>query len=205
MILNPDIQRRAYVRVEDLLLLSWRRVEPDEHAQIAIFFEKHRYFPPQPWDDVRRVLTTLDSGRDLAQLKKTQPELACMLEQMDAKINLVLRLLHPDLKDDVLLPTRLNLGGGGVAFWAMEPLPEVGDFLNVQLTLAVEALTTVRFFVQVLRLDEPDEAGLTKVACQFNPILDDSREQIVQHVFKRQTNRLRMQHNKQGLHPLSGV
>lgn len=196
MVPNLDIQRRAHVRVEDILLLSWKRVEPAEHAQVSVFFEKHRYFPPQPWDDLRRVLTSLGAGQELVQLKKTQPELAGMLEQMDAKINLVLRLLHPDLKEERLLPTRLNLGGGGVAFWMKEPLPSVGDFLEMQLTLAVESLATIRFFVQVLRLEEPDEAGLTQVACQFDPILDDSQEQIVQHVFKRQADRLRVQRSK---------
>ncbi|MBF0401633.1 MAG: PilZ domain-containing protein [Magnetococcales bacterium] len=196
MALNPEVQRRAYVRVEDLLLLSWRRVEPEERAQVAVFFERNCYFPPQPGDDVRRVLATLSASHELAQLQKSQPDLAHVLTQMDTKLNLVLRLLHPDLNGDALRPTRVSLSGGGIAFWVQEPSLGVGDFLEVHLTLAVDALAVVRFFVRVMRLGRPDAEGLTQVACQFDPIMEDTQEQIVQHVFKRQTSRLRLQRSE---------
>ncbi len=191
--LSTDVQRRAYARIDDFLPLSWRVVDPDEHEQVAVFFEKNRCFPPKPGDDVRRLLTTLTASHELAQLRQRQPDLAHVLEQVDAKINLVLRLLHPTLVEHSLVPTRVTLSGSGMAFWATDPSLTVGDFLEIHLTLAVDALVTVGFFVRVLRLEPADEAGEIPVVCQFEPILDDHREQIIQHVFKRQANMLRVQ------------
>ncbi|MBF0461183.1 MAG: PilZ domain-containing protein [Magnetococcales bacterium] len=191
--LETDIQRRAYARVEDLLPISWERVEPDEQALVAACFAKHRYFPPQPGDDVRKLLTTLTSSHEMAQLRQRQPDLAHTLEQLDAKLNLVLRLLHPGLVEHTLAPARVTLGGDGISFWAQDPPVQVGDFLKMQVTLAVDALTTISFFARILRMEKPDDAGLVQVACLFDPILDDHREQVVQHVFKRQTDLLRVQ------------
>ncbi|MBF0161838.1 MAG: PilZ domain-containing protein [Magnetococcales bacterium] len=190
---ETDVQRRAYVRVEDFLPLSWMLVEAAEQARVAAFFAQHHYFPPQPEDDVRRLLTVLTGSHELAQLRLNSPNLAHVLEQMDAKINLLLRLLHPVLRENELQPTRLNLGGDGIAFWADSPSLSVGDFLKMELTLAVDGLATISFYAQVLRREEANAEGLVLVACQFNPILDEHRERIIQHVFKRQADLLRVQ------------
>lgn len=195
--LETETQRRAYARVEDMLLLFWRRMPPEEHARIADFFEKSRRFPPQPGEDLRQLLTVLTASRELMQLRQKQPDLTYVLEQLDAKLNLVLRLLHPTLTDQSMVLTRVTLSGGGVAFWAREPAVAVGDFLEMHLTLAVDAMATVCFYVRVVRVEVPDAEGLTLVACQFDPVLDAHRDQIVQHVFKRQTSILRAQRDMQ--------
>ena len=70
---------------------------------------------------------------------------------------------------------------------------QVGDFLKMHVTLAVDALTTIGFFARVLRMEKQEGQDQTKVACLFAPILDAHREQIIQHVFKRQTELLRVQ------------
>ncbi|MEO5353765.1 MAG: hypothetical protein H7835_11225 [Magnetococcus sp. XQGC-1] len=80
-----------------------------------------------------------------------------------------------------------------MAFWEKDPALEVGDFLEMQLTLAVDAMATVGFFARVVRVDAVDAEGFTKVATLFDPVLDAHRDQIVQHVFKRQTDILRAQ------------
>ncbi|MEO5339069.1 MAG: hypothetical protein H7837_00930 [Magnetococcus sp. MYC-9] len=195
--LETDVQRRAYTRVDDLLPLAWRLVTADEHAQVRAFFDKHRYLPPKPGDDVRRLLTQLTNSKEVAALREKQPSLIFILEHMDAKINLILRLLHPTLVEHTLLPTRVNLGGDGILIWMQaDPPVAVGDCLEVHLTLAVNALVAVGFFGQVLRIGEENEDGLRPVACCFDPILDEHREQIIQHVFKRQTDLLRAQRGR---------
>ncbi|MEO5364387.1 MAG: PilZ domain-containing protein [Magnetococcus sp. DMHC-8] len=193
LFLDTSVQRRAYARADDLLPLAWRRVEPGEYAQVIEYFEKYQCLPRRPEDDVRQLLTVLTASHELAQLRQKQPDLTFVLEQLDAKLNLVLRLLHPTLVEHSLVPTRVTLSGSGMAFWVADPPPAVGDCLEVHVTLAVDALITVGFFVQVLRLDERDEEGRTPVACRFAPILDDHRDQVVRHVFKRQTELLRVQ------------
>jgi hypothetical protein len=191
--LETDTQRRAYARIEDMLLLFWRRMAAEEHAHVADFFAKSNRFPPQPEEDLRRLLTVLPASHELLQLRQKQPDLAFVLEQVDAKLNLLLRLLHPLLVEQPQVLTRVTLSGGGVAFWEKDPALEVGDFLEMHVTLVVDAMATVGFFARVVRVDAVDAAGFTKVACHFDPVLDAQRDQIIQHVFKRQTDILRAQ------------
>ena len=188
---NLEIQQRTYARIEDLLPFSWRVVDPRERLEIVTYFEKHGIFPPQHGEESQQLLSALDIRDPLKRLEKENPDLAFVLGRLDVKLNLLLQLSHPDTKDRHMTPTRLNLGGGGIAFWANGANFSVGDFLEIRLALSVGSLAIVDFFVQVIDIEMSDRDNLAKIACQFGPILDDVREQIIQHVFKRQTTLLR--------------
>ncbi len=190
-------QQREFVRVDDILPLAWRLVEESELAEIMAFFEKKRAFPPKQGDDVRQLLNSLDVTGKLKQLERTDPVLAQILGRMDMKLNLLLRLFHPGEEERPLVPTNVNLSGGGIAF--MEPtVPAVkeGDVLEVRLALSNDALTSIEAYARVMKLFDVNAEGLTKVACRFEPILDPDRERIIQHIFKRQSELLRAQRGR---------
>ncbi len=189
--LDGEVQRRVYARVEDILPLSWRRVSAEEYAQVAVYFEQYHDFPPRPGDDARRILTSISASHEINELRQKQPNVAYVFEQLDAKLNLILRQLHPNLQDRALLATRVVISGSGIAFWLESAELSVGDCLEMQVRLAVDALATVDFFARVLRLESCD--GLTQVSCCYDPIADVPREQIIQHVFRRQGDMLRAQ------------
>ncbi|MBF0184476.1 MAG: PilZ domain-containing protein [Magnetococcales bacterium] len=189
--LDTEVQRRAYARVEDFLPMSWRLVKAEEYAQVAVYFEQYHDFPPKPGDDVRRMLTTVSASHELAELRQKQPNVAYVFEQLDAKLNLILRQLHPNLVERKLLSMRTVLSGSGIAFWLENSELAVGDCLEMQVTLAVDALVTIEFFARVVRMEQQD--GLIQVSCRFDPIADTAREQVIQHVFRRQTDMLRAQ------------
>lgn len=184
-------QKRAHARVEDLLPLSWKQIEERERKEILAFFEKNGVFPPRQGEDVRQLLAALDVSDHLKRLEKTEADLAYILGRMDVKLNLLLQLSYPKTKDRPLMPTRVSLGGGGLAFWGNFPEIAVGHFLEIRLALSVGTLAIVDFFVRVIEIDRPNSSELAKIACQFDTILDDVREQIIQHIFKRQTSMLR--------------
>ncbi|MBF0096322.1 MAG: PilZ domain-containing protein [Magnetococcales bacterium] len=188
---DTEVQRRAYARVEDMLPLNWRQVSAEEYARVAVYFEQYHDFPPEPGDDARRVLTAVSASHEINELRQKQPNVAYIFEQLDAKLNLILRQLHPNLQDRVLQVTRTVISGSGIAFWTEAAELAVGDCLEMQARLAVDALATVDFFVRVLRLEYQD--GLTQVSCCYDPIADVPREQIIQHVFRRQGDMLRAQ------------
>ena len=188
---DTETQRRAHARVDDLLPLSWKRIDDAELAEIMAFFKKNGVFPPRQGEDVQQLLAALDVSDHLRRLEKDDPDLAYILGRVDVKLNLLLQLSYPKMKNRPLMPTRVNIGGGGIAFWDNHPDIAVGDFLEIRLALSVGALAIVDFFVRVIEMDKSDSADLAKIACQFDPILDDVREQIIQHIFKRQTTMLR--------------
>lgn len=194
--LNEAVQQRSHARVEDLLPLSWRRIEADEHAEIRAVFEQKGVLPPRQGENVHQLLAALDVGNNLTRLEKENPDLAYVLGRMDVKLNLLLQLAYPATEAHPFLPTRVNLGGGGLAFWG-DPAPFVrGQFLEIRLALSVGALAIVDFFVQVVEVGRPGLDNLAKIACRFDPVTEDVREQIIQHVFKRQALILRAKHTK---------
>lgn len=184
-------QKRTHARVEDLLPLSWRRIDAREQAEVVAFFSKNGLFPSRRGGDVRQLLAALDIRDHLTRLEQESPELAFILGRLDVKLNLLLQLAHPSQGERPFLPTRVNLSGGGIAFWGDHPGLVVGDFLELRLALAVGALAIVDCFVRVVEISTPDNTELAKIACMFDPVSDDVREQIIQHVFKRQTAMLR--------------
>lgn len=190
---KPSNQQREFVRVDDTLPLAWRRVEESELAEVMAHYEKKRTFPPRKGDDVRQLLNSLDVGAKLKQLERSDPLLSQILGRMDMKLNLLLRMFHPGEDERPLLPTLVNLSGGGIAFTEAAPQLGDGDVLEIRLALSSDALVSIECYARVVKIFPPDTEGLTKVACRFEPILDPDRERVIQHIFKRQSELLRAQ------------
>lgn len=189
------MQQRGYIRVDDHLPLSWKKVEAAKQEEIAAFFRKNGVPPPNQGDNLRQLLAALDIQPHLKRLEKSSADLAYILGRMDAKLNMLLQLSYPGLKDQPMVPTPVNLGGGGIAFWEGHPAElAVGDLLEVRLALSVGALAVVDLFVRVIDISKKDSKERVKIACCFDPVLDEVREQIIQHVFKRQATILRAKH-----------
>ena len=182
---------REYARLEDVMPLAWRKLEKEEIKEVAEFFQKHRSFPPRAEDQMSRVLGGLDVTTYLKDVERNDPTLAHVLSRLDQKLNLLLRLFHYDANAMLMNPTPVNLSGGGIGFWEFEPDVAAEDFIELKIGLSENALATVSCYAQVVRLFPNDRQDLTRVACKFNPILDNDRERIVQYIFQRQNEILR--------------
>ncbi|HIJ85182.1 MAG TPA: hypothetical protein HPQ00_13400, partial [Magnetococcales bacterium] len=75
-----DNQQRAFVRVDDYLPMSWRRVDPEEFAEIISNFEKKQNFPAIS-DDIQSVLVNLEVTDKIQVLERTDPVLARILSR----------------------------------------------------------------------------------------------------------------------------
>lgn len=190
---EPTInQQREYARIDDLLPISWRQVDPAQFSKIIRYYEKHRAFPPER-DDVSALLSSLDITDRLKQVERNDPALAKVLGRLDMKLNLLIRLFHPGEDEQPLVPTPINISGNGIAFWEKDPVIDTGDILEMRIAFSPDALATIECYARVIRLIPDTEQDLTKVACTFDPILSQDREMIVQHIFKRQAEILRSQ------------
>ena len=143
-------QQREFVRVDDTLPLAWRLVEESKLADVMAYYEKKRAFPPKQGDDIRQLLNSLDVSGKLKQLERSDPILAQILGRMDMKLNLLLRMFHPGEEERPLVPTVVNLSGGGIAFMESNPALRVGDVLEIRLALSNDALTSIECFARVL-------------------------------------------------------
>ena len=186
-------QQREFVRVDDVIPLAWRRIEASDLTGVLAFFEKNRTFPAKRGDDIQQLMTALDVSGQLKRLENSDPVLARVLNRMDQKLNLLLRLFHPGEGERPLIPTRVNLSGCGVAFSESSPALAEGDMLEVRMALGQDVLATIECYCRVMKVFDPDEEGLSQVACKFEPILDPDRERVIRHIFKRQSEQLRAQ------------
>jgi hypothetical protein len=122
--------------------------------------------------------------------------MSLILGRLDMKINLLLRLFHPGEQERPMVPTWVNLSGGGIAFKEEHNDLEEGEMLEIRLSFSIETMASIRFYVLIKKVFPPQDDGLSKIACIFQPILDRDREALIQHVFKRQAEELRLKRNR---------
>ncbi|MBF0296408.1 MAG: PilZ domain-containing protein [Magnetococcales bacterium] len=183
-------QQREFVRVDDTLPLSWRRISPAQFSEVMAHFAKHHAFPLKG-NDIGQTLIALDVTDRLRQLETGDPLLAGILGRLDQKLNLLLRLFHPVEGERPMLLTQVNLSGGGISFMDNDPQLAKGDVLEIRLAISTDALTVIDCYARVMVLRENVQPGFTQVACRFEPILDTDRERLIQYIFKRQSELLR--------------
>lgn len=188
----PSQNERQFVRVDDQLPMAWRRISENDLAEIMQHYERYRSFPKKS-EGIHSLISSLDIGEKLRQLERTDPMLARILGQLDIKLNILLRLFHPDENSQPFTPTPVNLSGGGLAFWEKAPPIAPGDILSIRIALTQDSLAAIECYARVIRILPGDRAGMDKVACKFEPILDADREKIIQHIFRRQSEILRSQ------------
>ncbi|MEO5326608.1 MAG: PilZ domain-containing protein [Magnetococcus sp. THC-1_WYH] len=185
-----DNQQRAFVRVDDYLPLSWRRVGEEEYDAILANFEKNQSFVTAT-DDVQSMLVTLEVTDKIQQLERSDPVLARILSRLDMKLNLLLKVFYPGTEVRPMVPTWVNLSGGGVAFKEAGLDVKTGEVLELRLALSLDSLVSIQCYAEVVKVFPEDPEGMIKAACQFRPILDVDRERLIQHIFKRQSALLR--------------
>ncbi|MBF0424843.1 MAG: PilZ domain-containing protein [Magnetococcales bacterium] len=183
-------QQREFVRIDDVLPFAWSKIPEEEIRKILLHYEKHREFPAKT-GDVNALLASMDITDKLKQLERDEPNLAKILSRLDMKLNFLIRLFHPGEQQQPLVPTPINLSGGGLAFWERDVPLATNEVLHVRLALSQDSLAVIECYARVVHIRQKDQNDLDKVACNFEPILSQDRESIIQHIFKRQAERLR--------------
>jgi hypothetical protein len=184
-------QKREFVRVDDVLPLSWRKMDPVEYKETATHFDRYGEFPVKN-RGIESIIASLDVSDKLKVLERTDPHLSRVLGRLDMKLNLLLRLFHPKETEQPLVPTPVNLSGGGIALWAKDHDLAVDDALDMRLALAVDGLVSIECYVRVVRIFPKNRGDLDKIACVFAPVMPADRERMIQYIFQRQAEMLRL-------------
>ncbi len=187
-------ERRRHYRITDHVILKYHQVDEETAKSGMARLQADR----MGRDQIRHALLGMETRLlDLIhQISRARPDLAEVLDLMNKKISLTERLVEASLGDsgeEILdqLPSEVNLSGAGLAFNSPDEYPPA-TLLEVELVL-LPRYDYIRAYGSVVKC-EPLEGGGFRLAVDFSYIREDDREEIIQHVFRKQHEALR---NKQ--------
>ena len=89
----------------------------------------------------------------------------------------------------------IDVSSGGLMFSSAESY-ETGDRLLLKGVRLVESLDPFIFSCQVRRVGEPDEDGVIRYGCQFEPMSDREQDRLLRAIFILQREEIRIQKEK---------
>lgn len=183
--------RRHAVRVEDRILFSWSPVSKEKFAELKEYF--NRGIPPYIQEGLTEIQMYVGTQSALARIQQRDEDLGRFLQHMDTKVNMLLQKLSGGTSPfDRLVLQEVTLSSMGLSFLT-EQAPDPGTIIEVNLVLLPD-------YVYVYCLGEvvgsrpheaPGNAPTKVVSCQFVLIMEEDREKLVQHSFKKQSLALR--------------
>lgn len=192
-VIPADQNRRRAVRVNDRVLLSSRKIEQERFTVIADNY--HNGISLYNQKEVGEIAIYLGSQASLARLREKDEDLANFLQHLDAKLSRVLASVSKEPSPiDTLQPQEASLSGVGLAFSAKEQYG-AGDLMELHLVLLPEYLYIYALAktMSCQKISAAESEFNFKVACEFVLIMDADRENLIQHLFKRQQLALRHQ------------
>ncbi len=181
-------ERRSHVRIKDRVLFHYRILDPEEYKRIICAYEDGI---ETPWSPYNHPQLTGDLKVHLKRLREKDEALACCIDVLDQKLNLILNLLQKDeFESCPATPCLVDISAAGVAFEANEPI-ERNSFLEMDIGLLPQHLF-LRCYGRVLRCSQPKTSGPYKIAVKFIWMTEDDQDRLIEHIFRHQVIQLRM-------------
>ncbi len=196
-------ERRGFVRIDDDLVLSCRRVDP-ALAPVEI--------PPSNQDlnaftlKARFVAMERELRPVLHRLKERSDDLGAYLESLEQRLEMLADVLLKQEPEACALPTReVNLSAGGLSYRSPCPL-EAGDLLQLRLLLGASGIgiETWARVVYCTRLD-PRRAGKLpyRIGVEFLNMREADSDLIIRHVLCREAEARRERNRR--LQPVNEI
>jgi hypothetical protein len=179
------------VRITDRILLSCKPLGQERFEVINEDFQSG--IPPYNQEGLADIQMYIGAQTALNRLQQRDKDLADFLKHLDTKMNALLRKLRDEKTlFDELEPKRANLSGSGLAFSSAEPFtPEEKVELHIVLLPCYIYIYSIGKIVSS-EADENDQEGKSyKVAVEFILLMENDREKLIQHNFKKQSLALR--------------
>lgn len=184
--------RRNFFRVNDNVMLCYRRLSPDAQASSGQADEQRQGLD-QFVLAARFSSTTQEMRPLLGTIESRSPEVAKYLWEIDKKLNQMAQILMmQELQHGGSHIRDVSLGAGGIAFTLNELLP-VGTLLEIRLVL-VSSMVGVKAQGKVVRGEREDNSEHRYwVAIEFTDIREQDRDLLVRHMLGRQLQERRQQ------------
>ncbi|ODN42261.1 PilZ domain-containing protein [Piscirickettsia litoralis] len=187
--MSDEDGRRRYFRLDDQVILEWKSVSPEELvAGIERLSQEKEYGQGGELYRIEQKLQT-----SISQLKNRSPEIAVCLDLMNERIDLFMHKIqaYQNLYGDDKRqkePEKVSLSATGVAFEALKP-PATSQ-LEVNFFL-LPRYVYIRTFGTIVSCELRGE--LYHVAVNFDVILDEDQETLIQHLLHKQTKIIQAQ------------
>jgi hypothetical protein len=194
--INPDKERRQAVRITGRNLFSYSPIEKDKYEEIAQDFAKG--MSPYNQEGLTDIQIFVNAQSALARLREKDSDLAEFLQHLDNKINQILVKIDDGktLFDDLVLQ-EFNMSGDGLGFIVDEQL-EPGTILEFHIVLLPDYcyIYCLGKIVDCREMVDKDDKTVFRISCEFVLIMDNDRENLIQHNFRQQSLALRNRKRK---------
>ena len=180
--------KRSSIRVNSKILLKMRKISGEHHDRVLEDISSGMEMPCT--DCLSHPVLSFDIKPQLKKLREKEDALATILDVLDQKLSFIIQMLRKGEEEARgFSGVHADLSSAGIAFTSSKPLPE-GQFLEMQIGLLPDY---VFFFClgRVVRVDNIKE-GLYKIAVKFTWINEDDRERLIEYLFQRQIQQLKM-------------
>ncbi|MEA1868291.1 MAG: PilZ domain-containing protein [Thermodesulfobacteriota bacterium] len=184
--LKHQKERRLYYRIDDEVILLYREIPPDELKKIKTNLSEQLV-----------NAFTLDSkfaaiGQEihllLIDIKKQSRAMARYLSTIDRKLNILARAVLAQERDVLDQPAQLvNLGAGGLAFYAITPA-ELNGVLELRMILNPSCTGILTYGKVVYCNDNSgDVDGFPyRIGVEFCEIENETRDLLVKHILHKE-------------------
>lgn len=193
--MNGEDNRRSF-RISEPVYLKYDKLSEQEFRDGI----DHRKLRLGLNDGAQSLLVEIEAklGETMFMLNAEQSSLARCVTLLNDKLNVVIEEL-PSLRENkaslARRPPRIcDVGADGMVFPCKEAL-QVGDKLHVRLLLSTDN-RYIESFCEVIRLIDPTDTSDSEyrygIAIQFANMPPAQREILIQHMFNRESETLRM-------------
>lgn len=185
-----DQERRRFFRIEDLIQMTWRRVDEKELAYKLEMLEKG--LVEQFMVSSSLAAISAEMSATLRRIEVKEPDVAEYLKALDRKIDLIGQAFMVDENAEAdMHATPVNLSASGIAFYTAEPLEE-GIYLEIRMTL-LPTTAGVLAYGRVIGNDagETVDGPVNQVRVDFEHMRDEDRDMLIRHVIRKQGDMLR--------------
>lgn len=184
-------ERRRYYRINDSVSLKYRVVQNSDMENEL----NQMQYGQLLLTDLHNTSKCLDARLDAMcrHLGKSNPLIAEMLELINKKFAIIDRMIYnKEEQEDPMSPAQeVIISAGGIAFDAQTPLAK-DTRLKMELVIFPEC-HYIPAYARVIhcRKKEDDSIHRYKIAVDFIGLSEEDREKIVNHVLKKESEKLR--------------
>lgn len=191
-------EHRRYFRIDDKVIVGYRVIDEKE-KQMGEAELKAGVKPGQ--GGIRSILSPETQLNGLInKYMNKDPELGQLLSVLNDKINRQIKVAKPDDKKAYQAdkPVEVNLSACGIAFNVRQKV-EVDTLVVCEMMLLPDFQHLIAYGTLMLCKPEVGASGKTlyRVAIDFDYMLEEAQETLIQHILKKQTSSLKERKNKE--------
>lgn len=184
-------EHRQAIRMTGRMLFSHRRISPANYALLEADFK--RGVPLRDRAEMASLQVFVGAQGALVRLRERDPDLGEFLQNLDAKINLLLQKVAKEPSPfDSMEMQQVSISGTGVGFAAKEAIA-ANERLEFHLILLPNQfhIYCLGEVVHCQTVAEPSDGHGFRVAARFTLIMEEDRERLIQYNFRLQSQALK--------------